>query len=102
MESSGWAVMGAFTGDTGVNEWNKGRRRPASDALRDFYPHRLHQFLEAHQVQHPPSCGRSPLRRGEVPFEVAGQRRQAPLRPYATMRNQPLNLKVIAPEPLHR
>jgi hypothetical protein len=34
MESSGWAVMGAFTGDTEVNELKKGRRRPGSGARR--------------------------------------------------------------------
>ena len=38
--------------------------RPGSDALRDFHPHRRHQFLRAYQVQHS--------------FEVVGQRCQAP------------------------
>jgi hypothetical protein len=82
MENSGWAVMGAFTGVTGANEWKKGRRPPASGALRHFHPHRGHQFLEAHQVQHP--------------FEVVGQGRQAPLRPYF---RQTFQQKVRVPKP---
>ena len=82
MENSGRAVMGAFTGVTGANEWKKGRRRPASGSLRDFHSHRLHQIREAHQVQHP--------------FQVVGQRRQAPLRPHF---HQPLEQKVRVPKP---
>jgi hypothetical protein len=81
MENSGRAVVGAFTGVTGANERKKGRGRPVSDALRHFHPHRRHQFLKAHQVQHP--------------FQVVGQGRQAPLRPYFL---QALEQKVRVPK----
>ena len=84
MENSGRAVVGAFTGVMAANEWKKGRAAPVSGALRDFHSHpfsvavlrrvdRRDELLEAHQVQHPPSWGRSPLRRGEGPFEIVGQ-----------------------------
>ena len=45
----------------------KGRRRPALNLFRDFDAHRRHQFLEAHQVQHP--------------FEVISQGHQVPFAP---------------------
>ena len=75
-------MVGAFTGVTGANERKKGRRRLGSDVLWDFHAHRRHQFLEAHQVEHP--------------FEVVGQGRHAPLRPYF---HQPLEQKVRVAKP---
>ena len=54
---------------------------PLSGALRDFYSDRRHEFLEAHQVQHP--------------FEIVGQRRQAPFAVRTFSR--PLSKKCVYP-----
>jgi hypothetical protein len=38
MENSGRAVMGAFTGVTGANEWKKERRHPFQALCGSFTP----------------------------------------------------------------
>ena len=53
---------------------------PFQAALRDFHPYCQHQFLEAHQVEHP--------------FEIVNQRRQAPFPPDFL---QPLSKKCVYP-----
>ena len=75
------SIRTAAGDDHGFGEKKMGATAP-SGSLRNFHPHRLHQFLEAHKVEHP--------------FEVVRQRRQTPLRSYL---RQALEQKMRVAEP---
>ena len=65
--SAGGPIVRACTGMFRVRSIGQNTSALSSDCLRDFYPDRFHQFLEADQV--------------EDPLEIVNQRHQAPFGP---------------------